>query len=683
MFRTFTLLSFMLRLDNYCVQLAIGDSPFRVVYSEGSKQSESTGELPMTKDTAMERRTTAFEPLPLGAIKPEGWLHDQLRIQADGFTGHLDEQWADVGPDNGWIGGSGESWERGPYYLDGLLPLAYLLDDENLIAKAKQWVEWSLASQREDGSFGPAKIETVNTDVDKKQDWWHYMIMLKGLTQYAEVSGDERVEPFLTAYFRFVHQTIADQPLRGWAEARGAEMLLTLQWLYRRTGEAFLLELAAIAAEQTTGWTEVFYDFPFWRKVEEWDWKSHVVNVAMGIKTPGVRYELTGDPREREAVHRGIDSLMKYHGQAHGMFSGDEWLSGTSPSQGVELCAVVEYMFSLEQLTRIFGEGRFGDILEKVAFNALPAPISKDWTSHQYDQQVNQILCNVAPRSWSNGPDANLFGLEPNFGCCTANMHQGWPKLVSHLWMQDGEGGLAAVSYAPCSVKAQVGGAGEAAAQAELRVSGGYPFRETVTMELALSRPVAFGISLRIPEWCAEPSLTVNGEPVRLDAKNGYAKMLREWKDGDRLTLQLPMTVRTVSRNLFAVSVERGPLVYALPIRENWLLIQKREMFHDWELYPASPWKYGLLADSDYEVSFMDIPLQPFDAAGSPVRLKAKGQLIRNWKMEGNNAGTPPIHPNADGQPVVELELVPYGGAKLRIAEFPTIGHPLQSRIKV
>ena len=150
----------------------------------------------------------------------------------------------------------------------------------------------------------------------------------------------------------------------------------------------------------------------------------------MGIKTPAILYLLGGEEREVEAVHRGIQSLMTYHGQAHGMFSGDEWLSGTHPSQGVELCAVVEYMFSMEHLVRIAGDGKFADILEKVTYNALPAAISPDWHSHQYDQQVNQIVCNVAERNWSNSADANLFGLEPHFGCCTANMHQGWPKLI-------------------------------------------------------------------------------------------------------------------------------------------------------------------------------------------------------------------------------------------------------------
>lgn len=619
---------------------------------------------------------TVFEALPLGSILPADWLKNQLRIQADGFTGHLEEHWADVGPDNGWIGGTGESWERGPYYLDGLLPLAYLLQDEVLIAKANKWIEWSLQSQREDGFFGPAQIVTVNNDLDKRHDWWHYMIVLKAMTQYAEATGDARVEPFMTRFFQFVLGKIDAIPLSGWAQARGAEMLLSILWLYKRTGDEFLLTLADKVAEQTTDWTDVFGDFPFWRKVEEWDWQTHVVNVAMGIKTPGVRFEMTGDDNEREAVHRGIDSLMTYHGQAHGMFSGDEWLSGTHPSQGVELCAVVEYMFSMEQLTRIFGEGRFGDILEKVAFNALPATITEDWTGHQYDQQVNQILCNVAPRNWSNGADANVFGLAPNFGCCTANMHQGWPKLASHLWMR-ADDGLAAVSYAPCQIKTVVGAE---AALAELTVSGDYPFRELVSIALKLAAPTRFALHLRIPAWCGQPSLTVNGEVVALQPVNGYAVIDRLWAEDQSLVLHLPMAVHTQSRNLYAVSVERGPLVYVLPIKENWQQLVARDKFHDWEVYPASPWKYGLLAENSYPAEQFEVPYQPFAADQAPVRLRAVGKLVPEWKMEGNNAGTPPIFPKVEGQPEVELTLVPYGSARLRIGEFPLIGKRPRSR---
>jgi hypothetical protein len=201
-----------------------------------------------------------------------------------------------------------------------------------------------------------------------------------------------------------------------------------------------------------------------------------------------------------------------------------------------------------------------------------------------------------------------------------------------------------------------------------------------VSVEINLSRTESFAISFRVPGWCASPSLTVNGEVISLNADKGYAKVEREWHDGDRIVLRLPMEVRTSSRNLYAISVERGPLVYALPVQENWQMITKREKFHDWEIYPSSPWKYGLLANTEYEVILSEIPYQPFDVENSPVRLKAKGQLVRDWKMEGNNAGVPPLHPKTDGQPIAELKLVPYGSAKLRIGEFPLIGGKNKAR---
>ncbi|WP_062104512.1 beta-L-arabinofuranosidase domain-containing protein [Bacillus niameyensis] len=614
---------------------------------------------------------TEFYPLPLGSIKPRGWLRDQLQIQANGFTGHLDEQWEDLGPNSGWLGGTGESWERGPYYLDGLLPLAYLLDDKHLIEKVIPWIEWTLSSQRDDGSFGPTDSASAKKPGVDEQEWWQDFIMLKVLTQYQEVTNDQRVIPFMEKYLIYLKKFLPDFPLREWHQARGADLLLSIHWLYERRGNIELLELAEIVRKQTIEWSNIFDEFPYRRKQTEWNHRIHVVNVAMGIKAPAVFYRQTGNEWEKEAVYKGIEQLMTYHGQAHGMFSGDEWLSGTHPSQGVELCAVVEYMFSMENLIRILGDGMFGDILEKVAFNALPATISPEWDSHQYDQQVNQVVCNLAKRPWSNGPEANMFGLEPHFGCCTSNMHQGWPKLTSSLWMATRDGGLTAVSYAPCHVKTSV----SENVEVELAVESHYPFREQVMIHINISEKATFPILLRIPEWCSNPQITVNGASHKFHVEKGFARFEREWENDDQIELVFPMEVKLEERNNNAVSVNRGPLVYVLPIGENWICVHEREQFHDWEVYPTTAWRYALVNNPEFEVELGECSQQPYQQNTAPIKLKTKGKALSNWVMKQNSAAAPPLNPKTyPNTPIETIELVPYGCARLRIGEIPVLG---------
>ncbi|MGX6606097.1 galactose-1-phosphate uridylyltransferase [Micromonosporaceae bacterium Da 78-11] len=437
------------------------------------------------------------------------------------------------------------------------MPLAYVLDDPALQAKSRKWVEAVLGSQRPDGQFGPGSND----------DWWPRMVAVKVLVQHADATGDPRVAPFLERYFRFQLRHLPERPLADWGQVRGADNVLSVLWLHERTGDDELLELARLLLAQTADWHTFLTRDLTGEPSSVFSHLTHGPNVAMGLKTPAVSYLVDGDEAHRDRTPAMLARLDRLHGLVHGVFSGDEWLGGRDPHHGVETCQVVELMFTLEQTARIFGEARYGDLLEQVAFNLLPASCDPRMLAHQYHQQANQVLVSVAQRDWTfSGDDANMFGLEPHFGCCTANLHQGWPKFVRSLWMRTADDGLAAVAYAPCAVTTRLGGQ-----QVRLDVRTAYPFEEDVRVVVDLDTPARFPLRLRIPEWCPDARLVVAGRelPVDVDGR-GYVTVDRTWQPGDEVELHLPMRLRVVPRDRGAVGTRLGPLVLALAVGENW-----------------------------------------------------------------------------------------------------------------
>ena len=611
----------------------------------------------------------AFTALPVGAIEPRGWLLGQLTLQGWAITGHLDEIWPDVGPNSGWLGGAGENWERGPYYVDGLTALAYMLKDDHLIAKARRWLEWSLASQKPDGSFGPLG----------RGDWWSRIPMLKALISHHEATADGRVLEFMARYLRYQHATLPTEPPSDWTAARAGDNILCAHWLYERTGDAFLLDLSAALFEQSIDWTSIFLDFPelpFRHRVTAFSHPTHVVNVAMGLKTPGIFYRQSGDLRHRRAVQAGLDNLMKYHGLVNGVFSGDEWLAETDPSQGTETCAVVEYLFSMETLLRALGDADLADRLERAAFNALPACQTPNLWGHQYDQQPNQVLVSLAKRNWTaNGNAANLFGLEPNYGCCTANVHQGWPKFAASLWASTPEGGLAALAYAPCALTARLG-SGEIVRLVE---ETDYPFDGQIRFRFEGSQPARFPLTMRVPGWCEEASFQY-GDEIALRLSGGqFHDVTRLWLPGRTATLSLPIRTRFSRWFHNSLGVERGPLVFALQVGEAWVKLQGSEPCPYWEVHPTTPWNYGLIVDeinpdASFALETAPAGFQPFDPVNAPVRLKGRARRLPEWELAQNSAGPLPTSPVRSSEPVEEVTLVPYGCARLRVSEIPQSG---------
>lgn len=656
--------------------------------------------------------------LPLGAIEPQGWLAEQLRVMAAGLTGHLDERYAQVvGPRNGWLGGDGDGWERGPYWIDGLLPLAYILKDQRLIDKTKPWIEWCLTHQRHDGYFGPEELTdpTPEPGLQKTQreDWWPKMVMLKVLMQYYSATRDSRVIELMRRYFQYQLRELPKKPLDHWtiwANRRGGDNLMAVYWLYNITGEAFLLKLADLLYEQTFPWTRVFLNdrpasfeaaFPggepwIYGKVR-YPWKEaelnalslkeqrtfHCVNLAQGIKQPVVYYQHHPEQKYLDAVRQAMADLQRFHGQAQGMYGADEPMHGNDPTQGVELCSVVEFMFSLETMLSITGDLFWADHLEKIAYNALPTQSDDDFNTRQYFQCANQVLVTRERRhffeSENHGHTDLVYGLLTGYPCCTCNMHQGWPKLVQNLWYATPDRGLAALIYAPSQVSARVADG----VDIRMREETDYPFGESVRFVLESGKSVTFNLYLRIPSWCAEAEIYINNRLWQKAAGAQTVPVARTWQNNDVIELRLDMTVRTSRWQEASVAVERGPLLYSLKIDEVWKSVANGDKFGDYmEVYPGGAWNYGLAeaavknAATGFEVvKKAEVPLRPWNPANAPLHIKTSGKRIPEWSLYQNSAGPLPTSPVTwlQQEPWQEITLLPYGCTTCRITQFPVV----------
>lgn len=638
-------------------------------------------------------RPNPYIELPLGAVKPAGWLKEMLLRQKGGATGNLDTLYPLVmGRRNGWLGGDGDQWERGPYWIDGLLPLAYILDDKELIQKVKPWVEWSIGSQQPDGYFGPLKDygREPGLQRDNSRDWWPKIVMLKVLQQYHAATGDERVIRLMTRYFQYQLKELPRHPLDHWsfwARYRGGDNLLVVYWLYNITGDKFLLSLAELLHKQTFDYTHAFLQTGLLARTGS----IHGVNLAQGMKTPIIYYQQHPDSAYLKATQQSYADLRRFDEMAHGLYGGDEALHGNNPTQGSELCTAVEMMYTLENTLAITGDVQYADRLEKIAFNTLPAQVDENLTDRQYFQQANQVMLTRYPRNFDvnhSGTDL-CYGLLTGYPCCTSNMHQGWPKFTRNLWYATPDQGLAALVYSPSEVKAKVADGVEVVFTEETD----YPFGETIRFTLSTasrSNNLSFPLHLRIPAWCTKAGIFINGIAYQEPGGNQVVKINRVWKPGDVVELRLPMHVFKNTWYENSVSIERGPVVYALRIGQ-----QAKKVRNDIdpvqygatyeEITPTTPWNYALIAtpdnklDEQYKVETGSVKTSyPWTTGGAPIIIRTKGRRLPGWQLYNEMTGPIPYsmgyQEGVKKEAEEEITLIPYGCTKLRISQFPVVG---------
>ena len=629
----------------------------------------------------------SFIKLPVGSVQPEGWVREFLNRQRDGLTGHLTgiSPWLQK-ENNAWLSAKGEGdhgWEEVPYWLKGYISLAYILNDPAMIEESNIWIEGSLNSRRPDGYFGPWIEKKGNPDL------WGNMIMLWCLQTYYERTNDKRVIDLMTDYFKWQLNFPEERFLTDyWDDCRAGDNLHSVFWLYNITGDQWLLTLAEKLHQFTADWKRDS-SLPNW----------HTVNIAQGFREPATYWALSKNPDDLAATYNNFWLLRRSFGQVPGgMYGSDEnsRLGYIDPRQGAETCAFVEHMASDELLLRYTGDPFWADHCEDVAFNSYPAAFMPDFKSFRYITSPNMSISNEnnhSPGIQNRGQMLLMTGF--SYRCCQHNHAQGWPYYAENLWMATPDNGLAAVLFSASSVKAKVGDGTEVTLIEETN----YPFEEQVSIRISTENEVTFPLYLRIPAWCKNARVKINGKLSGNSFEAGtYARINRNWKDGEMVSIDLPMTlfVRQWAVNQNSVSVNYGPLSFSLKIKEecirkeqelpysgnaNWPYKVDPAEWPAWNLEPGSPWNYALLCNIEKpEQSFSVIKKEwpqnnfPFTNEDVPIEIKAKGKKVPEWIIDKYDlTAVLPPYPVKTTEPVEEITLIPMGAARLRISAFPHI----------
>ena len=667
--------------------------------------------------------------LPIGSIKPEGWLLEYFNRQKKGLTGNLGEisAWLDK-KDNAWLSKDGKGkwgWEEVPYWLKGYANIGYITEDKEIIDEAKIWIEAALDSQRENGFFGPNfawesyiadedRTNELETTKRKAIDFWPNMIMLYCLQSYYEYSKDYRVIELMTKYFKFQFDIEEKDLLSNdhyWARIRGGDNLHSVIWLYNRTGDKWLLSLAEKIYRKTAPWASRGHkleEIKNWKGIREgFDWPMwfsdlidwHNVNIAQGFKTPAQYYLLNGDKKYLNATYDNFNIVREHFGQVPGgMYGSDENCRPgyDDPRQAIELCGIVEHMNSDEHLLRITGDTFWADHIENIAFNSFPATVSPDFKAVRYLTSPNMVLSD----SESHSPGIQQTGPFLNFNpfssrCCQHNHTQGWPYFTENLWMATPDNGIAAVIYSPSKVNAKVGDN----TNVSITNKTNYPFSDNLIFEIKTDKSDNFPIYFRIPSWSKKSTIIINGKRINTPIEaSKFLKINRKWSNGDIVKIVFPknISVKRWEKNHNSASVNYGPLTFSLNIKEKyvekpseknairdsrWQKNVDKKMWPTYEIYPESNWNYGLILDKNSNYSFevieRDWPKNnfPFTNKSAPILIRAKARKIPEWKIDKTTGlvGELMDSPVESNEIDEIIELVPMGGSRLRISSFPVI----------
>ncbi|MBR6058158.1 MAG: glycoside hydrolase family 127 protein [Victivallales bacterium] len=625
-----------------------------------------------------------LKSLPLGAIKAEGWLREQLERSRDGMGGHLGDlepqmvwdPYTTKKTDDKW-GGVKTGWgaEISGNYWFGFITLAFTLGDEGLIKRADEWVEVVLKNVEEDGYLGAYKPED-----DRTEDYnaWGTACGMKALLAYWDATG--RRDVFDAVYhcmLWFCKNWAGDKKTRY----AGAYIVDPMMTCYYETGDERLLNFC-LEYEDFLDRNDLFSNSTRAYLAPKLQYNSNHTAAYVGqLRRPAMIYKATGDDRMLQASVNGSAKLHESAMHSTGApVANNEYLSPVSLYAETEYCDIAFLTTTYGILGMVTGDTLYGDYLEEMIFNAAEGARKKDEKAIQYNSTPNQIY--ISDNSSHFNPVHHLFAPIHPVSCCAVTSVGTIPEFVHFAVMTDAEGDLHINSYGPYSIRHH----GVVIESQTL-----YPFRNTIRYVIHADKPQAFGIFCKKPYWCKNWSVSVNGVEG--------AELKRTWSDGDTIDVTLEMVPRVsrvhdLSKN-YPLTLQWGALTFSLPIPERWNNLgnghARTPLPEGWAWYGVSPVinekPTPMFENMGYRKEFIswNVALDEKNVTMTMEETEPDGYVWEKppVKMRVNAYKAPFAYApyptktsevyeaELDVTYPLDIELVPYGCTALRITYFP------------
>lgn len=611
-----------------------------------------------------------FSEQPITAVNAKGWLSEFLTRQQSGLTGHPEvlsypyntSLWAGVIER---VGEHGDNWwryEQAAYYSDGLLRLGYLLNDTAFLSKARAGITYTLANPQPNGRLGSVDFTSQ----------WPVAVYFRVLQAEYLATGDKNILNALHQHY------LSYTPKELGMFKRAIINIEGVLWTYGLTKDPRLLQLAEDA------WALGGFELNKEKCLSPDTIRIHGVTYMEMAKLPAILYSYTGKKIYLDAAVNAFYKLDRDHMLPDGCPSSNEFLTGKDPIKSHETCDITDYTWAAGYLLMTTGNAQYADRIEKAVFNAGPGAISKDFKNLQYFSSVNQVIATGRSNTNKLAYGSTWMAYWPchETECCAGNVHRFMPNYAARMWMRDKDGGPVAALYGPSVEQLQVNGR-----SVTITETTNYPFGETIEFGFDMPAPVTMPFTFRIPVWCTQASVTVNGKPYAHKGKPGnFATIRRTFRKGDKIVVTVPMTARFIPWNNQAVTVERGPLLYAFPVPEHVTidtatyanLNGKRSPDPDFpalSLTPAGKWNYKLVTEGRDSLIVIKRATMgyPFDPNNSPVVIQVRAKQLPGWQLQENRftpqLPKPGVLAATDAQETITL--VPYGCTRLRLAAFP------------